>query len=61
MPVQRIVWMRFQARARWGHIRAANDQSVELRLKQIEVAFNNGRRRQCPPQLAMNNTEALPH
>jgi hypothetical protein len=34
---------------------------VELDLKQIEVVFNDERGRQCPPQLAMNNTEALPH
>ena len=53
MPVQRIVWRRLPARARWGHIRATNDRRVELDLKQIEVVFNDERGRQCPPQLAM--------
>jgi hypothetical protein len=45
----------------WMRSSHASLDRVELDLKQIEVVFNDERGRQCPPQLAMNNTEALPH
>jgi hypothetical protein len=41
----------------WMRSSHASLERVELDLKQIE-AFNDERGRQCPPQLAMNNTEA---
>jgi hypothetical protein len=45
----------------WMRSSHASLTRVELDLKQIEVVFNYERGRQCPPQLAMNNTEALSH